>query len=366
MMSVMLVGANSFVLSPILPNVSVELDASPAQVAWAISCFGAATAISALVFATWIDRWRIGFALGGGALLLAGAQVSSAASQDWIWLSLSQAVAGVATGVLLPGAYAVAAATAPEGRASARLGIVLTGWAISLVLAVPLSAFIANLSGWRMVYALLSCVSTITAACLFGTLRGVRSGTSEPTSPFQAAKRSGVPTLLTVMFLYMTAFYGSFAFYGAGLRQTFGLDAQGAGLFVLAYGLGFGVAGIALGIMAPRISRGYVLSIFYGLILSYAGWYLALASSTTAFVAALIWGGLNQLGLNALVVSLNRQARSARGAVMGLNSAVTYSAVFAGPAIMGAIFPVFHFVGVVTFAAAIITVATLLAWRNLR
>ncbi|TYC63993.1 MFS transporter [Rhodobacterales bacterium] len=365
LMGVMMVGANSFVLSPILSNVAADLDAYPAQVAWAISAFGAATALSALAFGTVIDRWPAGQVLAGGALLLALAQALSGLSSGWVWLCVAQAIAGLATGVLLPGAYATTAATAPKGRAPARLGVVLTGWAISLVLAVPTAAFVAEQSGWRMVYALLCGTSLATAGCLFMTLPRVHDAMSGPISPLEAAKLPGVPTLLVIMFAYMTAFYGSFAFYGEGLRQAFGISAQGAGLFVLAYGLGFGAAGIGLGVLAPRISRGYVLSIFVCLVLSYGGWRFALTSPVLAFLAAIVWGGLNQLGLNALVVSLNRKAQAARGAVMGLNSAVTYSAVFAGPAIMGPVYAALGFAGVTTVAAVSVSIGALIALKDL-
>jgi len=67
-----------------------------------------------------------------------------------------------------------------------------------------------------------------------------------------------------------------------------------------------------------------------------------------------IWGILNQLGLNALMIVLNRHATQARGAVMGLNIAVTYSAVFAGPLVMGPFYAGFAFSAVSIFAAALI------------
>ncbi|BAQ68812.1 multidrug-efflux transporter-like protein [Rhodovulum sulfidophilum] len=108
-----------------------------------------------------------------------------------------------------------------------------------------------------------------------------------------------------------------------------------------------------------------MLTIFVCLVLSYGGWRFALTSPASAFLAAIVWGGLNQLGLNALVVSLNRQAVAARGAVMGLNSAVTYSAVFAGPAIMGPLYTAFGFSGATVMAAVSVSVGASLAWRNL-
>ncbi|MEP4527025.1 MAG: MFS transporter [Paracoccaceae bacterium] len=360
----MLVGANAFVLSPILTNVAQSLDTNPTRIAWALSAFGAGTVISALTLASLIDRLPVGSVLGGAALVLAVAQASSGLSHGWLWLCLSQALAGAATGVLLPGAYATTAATAPEGRAAARLGVVLTGWALSLVLAVPSAAFVADRFGWQAVYWLLSGLSVGTALGLMMALRGVRGGTAVRVSPWRALRLKGVAPVLAIMFTYMTAFYGSFAFYGDGVRQAFDVSAQGAGMFVLAYGLGFGVAGMGLGIISPRISRAYILLVLAAIATSYAGWDLALTTPTAAFVAAVIWGGLNQLGLNALVVTLNQRAQDARGAVMGLNSAVTYSAVFAGPLVMGPINAGCGFPGAAAVAAIFVLVGLGITWRR--
>lgn len=357
--SVVLVGANAFVLSPILTEVAEGLGTEPSRVAWAISAFGAATAVSSLLLSSAIDRHPPRRVLGAAAALLAIAQALSAASPNWIWLCASQALAGVAVGVLLPGTYATAAATAPPGREAARLGIVLTGWALSLVLAVPLAASIASRIGWRMVYALLGAVSIGVAFGLFRSLRGACVATMERISPWRALRLPGVAPTLLVMFGYMTAFYGTFAWFGEGLRRAFALSAEGTGLFVLAYGLGFGLAGLALGRASPRISRGYLLSVLVSIAGVYFAWRFALGAVLAAFAAAMIWGVLNQFGLNALVVSLNRQAEGARGAVMGLNSAITYSAVFAGPMLMGYVHAGWGFPAVTTLAGVIVIAGAL-------
>ncbi len=359
--AVLLVGSNAFVLSPILSEVAQGLASEPFRIAWAISAFGAATAVSALTFAGVIDRMPAGRVLGGAALLLALAQGASAISGNWVQLCLSQAMAGVAVGILLPGTYATAAATAPAGREAARLGLVLTGWALSLVLAVPLAALVAGQFGWRMVYILLAALSTVVGLGLFLSLRGVLGESVMRVSPWRALRLPGIGPLLVVMFTFMTAFYGSYAFFGEGIRAAFGLSVQGVGLFVLAYGLGFGLAGLGLGLIAPTITRGYLLLVLLGITTSYAGWGHALTAPVTAFIAAMIWGILNQLGLNALVVSLTRRATGARGAVMGLNSAVTYAAVFAGPVIMGPVHASAGFVAVSGVAAVLILAGALVS-----
>jgi len=362
--AVLLVGANSFVLSPILSEVAFSLATETYHVAWAISAFGAATAVSALTLAGMIDRMPVGRVLGGAAILLAVAQVSSGLSEHWIWLCLSQAMAGVAVGILLPGSYATATATAPKGREAARLGVVLTGWALSLVVAVPAAAFITEHFGWRMVYFLMAGLSVIVAGVLMAFLADLRGGKSTRTSPIRAIMLPGVRQLLAVMLAFMSAFYGSFAFFGVGVRAAFDLTAQGSGIFVLAYGVGFGVMGFVLGMISPKITRGYLCVVLLAIAASYGTWGLTLQSQITALAGTAIWGMLNQLGLNALVVSLNRQASEARGAVMGLNSAATYSAVFAGPMIMGPIYDMAGYAMVTGVGAVFVAMAAIVMWKR--
>ncbi len=51
--------------------------------------------------------------------------------------------------VALPATYALATAVAPRGRGAETLGRVLTGWSLSLVAGVPLSAYVASALSWR-------------------------------------------------------------------------------------------------------------------------------------------------------------------------------------------------------------------------
>ncbi len=364
--SVLLVGSNAFLLSPILSEVAEGLGTDTIRVAWAISAFGASTAISALTLASIIDRMALGQVLAGAALLLALAQALSGLSQGWLWLCMSQAMAGIAVGILLPGTYATAAATAPPGREAAQLGFVLTGWALSLVVAVPLAALVAEHAGWRAVYTLLSAMSGLVALWLALAFRGLPSQVRQRTPPWHAFRLPGVAPLLVIMFTFMTAFYGTFAFLGEGMRQAFDLSTQGAGAFAMAYGLGFGFAGLGLGLRTKGFRHINLALVMLGIAASYAGWHIALVTPPLAFLAAMIWGVLNQLGLSTLVVSLNHRGGDARGAVMGLNTGVTYTAVFAGPAIMGPIYAGFGFTAVGTAAASIVLVGAAVSWKKTR
>lgn len=331
-------GSNSLVLSPILGDVAAALATTPVQISHAIAAYGGATALAAFLFAPRIDRVGARRALVIGMIGLAAAMLVSAFASHWLLLAAAQALAGLGAGLVLPSIYALATTIAPPGRESRVLGRVLTGWSISMVAGVPAAAFIAQSLGWRTVFGLLT---VLAALAVLGILRlpsdpvpavTARPGLRALVAPLHYP---GVAALLTICFGFMSAFYGVYAFIGDHLRTELGITAGQAGLVVLTYGLGFGAAGFGDGLIdrigARRLFPLVLLVIagVYALMLPAAGSFLAIALLTGA------WGFANHFGLNILVLLLSQARPEARGAVLGLNSAVTYLGVLGGTGLAG-------------------------------
>ncbi|AGT09384.1 MFS transporter [Paracoccus aminophilus] len=362
---VILVGANAFVLSPILGDVARDLDTDPTRVARAISAFGVATAFSAFSFAGMVDRWGPRRVLSLGALLVAVAQIIGAASQSWQVLAASQLLAGLAVGVMLPATYSTATRTAAPGQETAQLGKVLTGWAVSLVAAVPLSAFITAHFGWRAIYGLLAALSLAVAlgfalrmpALARPAAEGLEAGPR--LNPLQALRLPGVKRILFVCLLFMTAFYGSFSYFGEGIRAAFGGGAATAGLYVMYYGIGFGLSGALIGKLGSVRARRAMIVLLLCIALNYVAMSFSLGHGLVMALSVGVWGFLNQFGLNAIIVLLNRAAPAAGGAVMGLHSTVTYLAVFLGPYLMSFVFRQSGFAPIPAIAGGLILVSSI-------
>ena len=105
--------------------------------------------------------------------------------------------------------------------------------------------------------------------------------------------------------------------------------------------------------------------VLLGIAVTYASWHFAVYATWVAFLVAVAWGMFNQLALNALMVSLNRKAADARGAAMGLSSAVTYISVFAGPFFMGPVFAKYGFVTITSISAVIVFAGAMLSKKAL-
>jgi predicted MFS family arabinose efflux permease len=108
-----------------------------------------------------------------------------------------------------------------------------------------------------------------------------------------------------------------------------------AGAVPLVYGIGFGLASLGdpwIDRFGPRRVAPWVFGV---LVVQYMA-LAAVAGSAWALVAlCLSWGMINHLGLNLIVGRLAGMDAARRGAILGLNSGVTYLAMFVSTAGFG-------------------------------
>ncbi len=363
--SIAVIGANSLALGPIAPSISADLGVTVTATMTAAGGYGLGTAGGALWLSGHIDRLGVKRAL---ALALAGlfaAFVASALAPGVAALVFAQAVAGIAAGVALPAIYAFAAAIAPKGRESRVLGRVIVGWTLSLVVGVVLSSLLADVVHWRAVYALLA---GFTAAAWFRIAR-IPYHAAPPAASRRAGlgellRFEGVVPLLAICFAYMTAFYGSYAYIGDHIHSMLEMPVRAAGLIALTYGLGFGAAVFG----DPYIDRFGAHRMLPLSLLLIAGVYLGLGLAADSYVGLLaiggLWGLVNHFGLHLIVAGLSAIDAGNRGAILGLNSAVTYLAASFGALAFGPLYAAFGFSSLACLAAAVTAAAALLAFSK--
>lgn len=359
---VAVIGSNSLVLGPIAPEVANGFGTSVALVMAASSAFGLGTSASALFLARYIDRFGARRMLQRALALLALALGASALAPAIPVLIAAQLFAGVAAGIALPAIYSSAAAIAPRGRESSTIGVVLTGWTLSMVAGVSLSAVLADLVHWRAVFGV---VAILAAAASLSTisLADRPSGTAAP-APLQALSTPGIVPLLIACGAFMTAFYGVYGYLGDHLHQGLGRPVSANGLAAVSYGIGFGAAALLDGIV-DRLGARRVMPFAYLAVAAVYVLLAAIAGSFAALVAAMaLWGLANHFGLNVLVMRLSALDPARRGTIMGLNSAVTYLAVFVGTTAFGPLYASFGFTVSALAAAGLMLVAAAAAcWR---
>lgn len=371
--AVAIVGSNSLALGPIAPDIALDLQTPLSNILNASAAFGGGTALSAFFLAKYIDHSGIKNSLLAALLTLTLGFVASAIAANAWHLVVAQFIAGLAAGVALPACYAGAAVIAPAGQSSRVLGIVLTGWTISLILGVTLSTLIADNVHWRSVYVFFACCSAaITLYNLYTTLPG-KPPARETISMRKALVIKGVPTLLLQVACYMTAFYGVYNLVGDHVVSTLQLPLSANALIALSYGIGFGLASLLDPVIDTLIPESdsntgqrrvtlQLSSITALALVALAVLYVSLAASSGHFISLIaatgIWGLLNHLGLNVLIASLNACSTSHRGAVLGLYSGITYVCMSIGTVVFSSLYQWGDFKLICAIASALCLLGT--------
>lgn len=365
MAAVTLVGSNSLALSPVALEVGRGFGGAAArEVLVAASLFGAGTAAAAVGIAPFADRIGLSRALFLALCVLTLGMVGTALAPALWVVWLAQLVAGIGSGVALPATYGLAAEIAPKGRESTFLGRVLMGWTLSLVFGASAAALIAEVAGWRAVHGVLAGLGGVVLLALAVSPRMGEVRAAQGVSPWAALKVPGIGAALFVAGGYMAAFYGLYAYVAPHLQAGLGWPVWMAGAVPLVYGIGFGLASMG-DPWIDRFGARRVAPWVYGvLVLQYLA-LAAVAGSAEALVAlCLTWGMINHLGLNLIVGRLAALDPARRGAVLGLNSGVTYLAMFLATAGFGWVELWLGFAACAVLAAALVLPALVDALRR--
>ena len=102
---------------------------------------------------------------------------------------------------------------------------------------------------------------------------------------------------------------------------------------------------------------------FLAVALVYALIALGAGSADVLITLAFFWGLTNHFGLNILIMRLTALDPAQRGTIMGLNSAVTYFAVFAGTSGFGPIYATYGFAACAALAVGLMLVSVVSALR---
>ncbi|MCG7492719.1 MFS transporter [Thalassobius sp. Cn5-15] len=324
-----IIGANSMVLPPIAAAVANDLNARPEQIIIAMSAYGAATALSALFLAPRADVIGADRSLRRACALLTLALVLTALAPTVTLLQGAHLLAGLGAGMGLPAIYGLAAEVAPKGQEKRTLGKVLAGWTLSLVGGVLLASVVADLVGWRWLYALLAGLTALLWLLLGRTQINAACG-GTPTSPLSAMRVAGVGRALFSNAMLMLGFFGLYGFLGIHVAEGLGRSTTSAGVLTMFYGSGYGIGSLLLpklmqGSRETALTLGFGgLTLAHGIIGGLSGTYQML------LVGAGIWGVFQAMTHNAVLDRLNTLDPRQRGAIMGLNSASTYACVMLG------------------------------------
>jgi len=334
MLAVATVGATIFAISPLLPDIADSFAIAPGHAGLLLTVYSIVLALAAPIVgltAKQLPRSRLIIA---GLVVFALAWLGAGQARSFEVLLALGALAGAATGTVLPAAYALAGDLSSYEQRGRAVGRIVSGWSIAILLVVPTMAFAAQAIDWRgafigLAIAALGCAVAIAVApkpppvpalgplvvaALVADLRAVLSD-------------RGAQLVLAVNLIDMGAFYGVYTFLGSELRQVNGWDSGVTGLVIAVYGLGlYIVTRNAHWIDRVGKERSGVIALG-GLGALLVMLTLVVGFPVLALIGLLCWGLLQGTFFTAITALATEQVVRLRGVMTAMLSCSTYVGV---------------------------------------
>jgi DHA1 family inner membrane transport protein len=352
--------------APFLIDMAHDLSASVPLVANLVAATSIAWGITSMLAGAGSDRWGRRPFLIGGPLALAVATAGVAMADSFLgvaaWATFAGACCGMFTGVIFTEVSGRVSAT-QQGRA---LGWVMSGQSLTLLVGVPMAAWVGSSIGWRGVNL---CVAALALASVLGLL-----ATTTRRADGWAASARRVPTMraalsrpvlrLLSMGIAERVCYGLVAvYYATFLQSTFLLSLNAVALPLAVFALGNILGTLLGGQLADRMSNR--LGIFAAAMLASAVAALALFGWRDDLVTSIALGFgyvfFNAIARPSLMASLSDVPEHVRGTVMGLNVTCSSIGWLGAAALGGWMIASYGFAGFGPLAAGVAVIGGVLA-----
>ena len=317
-------GASGSARAPFLLDMARDLDTSLPWVANLVAATSIAWAITGMLAGAGSDRWGRRPFLVLGPIALCGAMLGLAAAPSFPMVALWSLAAGGCSGLFSGVLMAEASVRAGEGQQGRALGWIMSGQSMTLLVGVPLAAYLGAFIGWRGVNA---CVGVLALAAALGlaiTTHGRPSsrraaGTRAPT--VRSTLSWPVLRLLAMSVLERICYGLTVVYFATFLQSTYQVSLRAVVIPLAVFASGSILGTILGGQVADRFPNRlmvYALAMLTSGAAAVAlfGWRINLPVSVGLGFAYLF---LNALARPALMAALGGVPASVRGTVMGWN-----------------------------------------------
>jgi DHA1 family inner membrane transport protein len=325
--------------APFLIEMSHDLGVSVGLVANLVSFTATSWGIASAVGGSLSDRIGRRAMLVGGLFVLAIAMLGQSMAGNFLWVvvwaTLGGACAGTFTGVV----YAEVSAHVEDYQRGRALGWVMTGQSLTLVVGVPLAAYIGSMIGWRGWNVCMAGLSLVGSIALLATVgRAGTAGHGARTPSLRSALSRRVIGLLTTGISERICYGLATIYFATFLQEIYGLSLAGLAVPLALVALG-NIGGTVLGGQLADRLRDRLLTFAVAMMLqaiAALALFLWHPGATVSVVLGFVYALVNAIGRPSYMAALANVPEQVRGTVLGLNGA-TASVGWVGAAALGAI-----------------------------
>ncbi|QQS13093.1 MAG: MFS transporter [Rhodospirillales bacterium] len=355
--------------APFLLSMSADLQVSLVLIANLVSMTATAWGVTSLLAGIAADRWGRRPFLIGGPLALGLCMVAVAQADDYLRVAIWATLGGACSGLYMGTIFAEVAARAPSTHRGRALSWVMSGQSLTLVVGVPLAAWVGASLGWRGWHVCLAALAIAGSLTLWASTRGGATGRGHggaPAGSFRGAFSAPVISLLS-MGIAERICYGLVVIYFATfLQQEYKASLHDVAIPLVLIAMGNVIGTAAGGPLADRTrdrlgAFGLCMAITAFASLALFAWR---PDMVTTVALGFVYSFINALGRPSLMAALADVPEDVRGTVMGLNGTCASIGWVGAAALGGWMFATQGFAGFGPLSAALALLGAALAFMR--
>ena len=310
--------------APFLLDMARDLSTSMPLVADLVAATSVSWAISGMLAGAGSDRWGRRPFLIVGPIALVFALIGIATAPTFLMVAWWSVAAGGCSGLFTGVMFAEASSRVAEGQQGRALGWVMSGQSLTLLIGVPIAAFLGSFIGWRGVNLCIGGLAALAAIGLVVTTRGrptsARAAGTRPPST-RAALSWPVLRLLSMGIAERVCYGLTIVYFATFLQSTYRVSLNAVALPLAIFASGNILGTLLGGQLADKLPNRlmiYALAMVASGVaaLGLFGWR---TSVNTSVALGFLYVFLNAIARPAMMASLAQVPAHVRGTVMGWN-----------------------------------------------
>ncbi|WP_094542437.1 MFS transporter [Brucella grignonensis] len=340
-----LVGADEFLLGPILTPIGADLSVPPERIALFITAYSLPLALMAPILGSVSDRYGRLVVLVPSTLVFGLASIATSFVPTFETGIATRILTGVASGGMLGIAMAMAGDLG-EKVAPKAIAFVTSGLTLGIILSPGIGALSAEFWSWRFAFTALGGLALIVVLVGLPSLRTTlapehraNANAGKVTEPLFV---QGAWGSLIAMAAGLGGAVGCFTLVGERLRSLYEWDTATVGMVYAAFGILTLVGNFTMPLALVRVGNGRALmriTLVFVLAAIAVTYVFDSFAPVVVLLALAIWAVLGGIGAPGLQTHIAQLSRSRRGALMALAGSSMNLGVAGATALASSVYP---------------------------